>query len=221
MWDAFARQVLVIGVESVLFVCGTAIIVGISLVVQLVFWTGKAGQSQLLGQLLVAAVARELGPLLTNIIVIVRSSSAMTSELAILKISGEVRALEAQGTDPFLQFILPRVLGMSLATLCLAVIFILVAFASGYLFGTWLGKSSRDVWAFTSTVLNALHPQDMLSILVKSIVPALFTSASCCIGGLAVGSSVADIPHALQRALTRSLAGLFVISAVVSLLTYL
>src|ERR1700757_4250790 len=81
MRDAFARQVLVIGIEPVLFVCGTAVIVGISLVVQLVFWTGQAGQSQLLGPLLVAVVARELGPLLTNIIVIVRSSSVMTAEL--------------------------------------------------------------------------------------------------------------------------------------------
>lgn len=221
MWDAFARQVLVIGIEPILFVCGMAVIVGISLVVQLVFWTGQAGQSQLLGPLLVAVVARELGPLLTNIIVIVRSSSVMTAELAILKINGEVRALEAQGTDPFLQLVFPRVMGMTLATLCLAVIFILVAFASGYLFGTGLGKGNRDVWVFTSTVLNALRPQDMLTIVVKSIIPALFTSASCCIGGLGVGSSIADIPPAVQRALTRSMAGLFVISAVVSLLTYL
>ena len=219
--DAFARQLLVIGVEPVLFVSGMAVIVGVSLVVQLVFWTGEAGQSQFLGPLLVAVVARELGPLLTNVIVIVRNSTAMTAELAILQINGQVRALEAQGTDTFLRLVFPRVLGMTLATLCLTVIFIFIAFASGYLFGTGLGMGNRDVWAFTSTVFNALHFQDMLSIVVKSLIPALFTSASCCIGGLSVGSSVSDIPAAVQHALTRSLAGLFVISAVVSLLTYL
>jgi len=49
----------------------------------------------------------------------------------------------------------------------------------------------------------------------------LFASASWCIGGLGVSGSVTEIPHATQRALTRSVAGLFVISAVVSLLTYL
>jgi phospholipid/cholesterol/gamma-HCH transport system permease protein len=116
---------------------------------------------------------------------------------------------------------MPRVLGVAVSTLCLTIVFILVALASGYLFGAWLGTGSRDVWFFTNTVLNALHPQDMASILAKSILPALFTSASCCIGGLGVGGSVTDIPHATQRALTRSIAGLFVISAVVSLLTYL
>jgi hypothetical protein len=61
----------------------------------------------------------------------------------------------------------------------------------------------------------------MASILAKSTLPALFTSASCCIGGLGVGGLVTDIPPATQRALTRSIAGLFVISAAVSLLTRL
>ena len=219
--NLFARQVLSVGVEPVGFVCGVAVVVGVSVVVQLAFWTGKTGQSQLLGPLLVAVVARELGPLLTNIVVIVRSSSAMATELGILKISGEVQALEAQGNDPFLHLVMTRVLGVALSTFCLTIVFIVMAFASGYLFGAWLGKSSRDVWFFTDTVLHALHPQDIVSILAKSILPALFTSASCCIGGLGVSGSVTDIPQATQRALTRSVAGLFVISTVVSILTYL
>jgi phospholipid/cholesterol/gamma-HCH transport system permease protein len=219
--NLFARQVLAVGVEPIGFVCVVAVFVGISVVVQLAFWTGEAGQSQLLGPLLVAVVARELGPLLTNVVVIVRSNSAMATELGVLKINGEVRRLEAEGHDPFLHLVLPRVLGVAVSTLCLTIIFILVAFASGYLFGAWLGSGSRDVWFFTNTVLNALHPQDIISILARSILPALFTSACCCIGGLGVGESVTDIPHATQRALTRSIAGLFVISAIVSLLTYL
>jgi phospholipid/cholesterol/gamma-HCH transport system permease protein len=220
VWKLFARQVLAVGIEPIWFVCGMAAFVGVSVVVQLGFWTGAAGQSQLLGPLLVTVVARELGPLLTNIVVIVRSSSAMATELGVLKIKGDVRILERQGNDPFLHLVMPRVLGVALSTFCLTVVFILVAFASGYLFGAWLGKGSRDVWLFTDTVLNALHPQDMAAILAKSTLPALFTSASCCIGGLGVGS-VTDIPRATQRALTRSIAGLFVISAVVSLLSYL
>ena len=219
--NLFARQVLAAGVEPIGFVCGLAVIVGISVVVQLAFWTGKAGQSQLLGPLLVTVVGRELGPILANIVVIVRSSSAMATELGILRVSGEVQILEAQGNDPFLHLVLPRVLGVAVSTFCLTIVFILVALASGYLFGAWLGTGSRDVGFFANTVLNALHPQDIVSIIAKSILPALFTSASCCIGGLGAGGSVTDIPHTTQRALTRSIAGLFVISAVVSLLTYL
>lgn len=218
---AFARQVLAIGVEPLWFVGAVAVFVGMSVVVQLSFWTGEAGQSQLLGPLLVAVVARELGPVLINLVVIVRSGSAMTTDLGVHKINGDVRALEAQGGDPFLHLVLPRVLGMAMATFCLTIVFILVAFASGFLFAAWMGKGSRDLFLFADTVSSAVQPKDIFNILAKSILPALFASASCCIGGLGVGGSVAEIPQATQRALTRSVAGLFVISAVVSLLTYL
>lgn len=219
--NMFARQVLAIGVEPLGFVCGVAVFAGISVVAQLTFWVGGAGQSQLLGPLLVAVVARELGPVLTNIVVVVRSSSAMAAELAVLKISGEVRALEARGSDPFLYLVMPRVLGMAVSTFCLTIVFILVAFASGYLFAAWVGKGSHDMLLFADTVSSAVRPNDVFSILAKSILPALFASASCCIGGLGVGGSVTEILRAMQRAVTRSVAGLFVISAVVSLLTYL
>jgi len=218
---AFARQVMAIGVEPVGFVCAIAVFVGISVVVQLTFWAGAAGQSQMLGPLLVAVVARELGPVLINLVVIVRSGSAMTTELGVLKIDGDVHALQARGADPFLNLVMPRVLGVTMSTFCLTIVFILVAFASGFLFAAWTGKGSRDLFLFADTVSSAVHPKDVLNILAKSILPALFASASCCIGGLGVAGSVTEIPQATQRALTRSVAGLFVISAVVSLLTYL
>jgi phospholipid/cholesterol/gamma-HCH transport system permease protein len=218
---AFARQVLSIGVEPLWFVGAVAVFVGISVVVQLTFWVGEAGQSQLLGPLLVTVVARELGPVLINLIVIVRSGSAMTTELGVLKINGDIRSMEAQGGDPFLQLVLPRVLGTAVSTFCLTIVFILVAFASGYLFAAWTGKGSRDLLLFADTVSGAFQPKDVFNIIAKSILPALFAGATCCIGGLGVGGSVAEIPQATQRALTRSVAGLFVISAVVSLLTYL
>lgn len=214
----FLRQVVVAGVEPSGFVCAWAVFVGISVVVQLAYWSRETGQSQLLGPLLVAVVARELGPLFTNIVLIARSSSAMTTELAVLGIHGEVRL--PHGPDPFLHLVMPRVLSMALSAFCLTILFILVALASGYLFGAWLGKGTRNVWAFTDTVLSALHPEDIASIFIKSTLPALFSSAACCIAGLGV-TRVADVPRATQQALTRSIAGLFVISAVVSLLTYL
>ncbi len=218
---AFAQQVVAIGVEPVGFVCTLAVFVGMSVVVQLAFWVGEAGQSQMVGPLLVAVVARELGPVLINLVVILRSGSAMTTELGVLKISGEVRALEERGGDAFLHLVMPRVLAMAVATFCLTVIFILVAFASGFLFAAWTGKGSRDLLLFADTVSSAVQPKDVFNVLAKSVLPSLFAGACCCIGGLGVAESVTEIPQATQRALTRCVAGLFVIAAGVSLLTYL
>jgi len=218
---AFVRQMVVIGVESVGLVCGMAVFVGITVVVQLAFWVAQAGQSQMLGPLLVAVVARELSPVLIGIVVIVRSGSAMATELGIMKIGGQVHMLEEQGTSPFLYLVMPRVLAAAMSTFCLTIVFILVALASGYLFGATVGNGSRDLLLFANRVSSAVRPKDVIAILSKSIVPALFAGASCCIGGLDVGESLTDVPQATQRALVRSIVGLFVISTVVSFLTYL
>ena len=218
---AFARQVLAIGVEPLLFVAALGMFLGISVVVQLTFWVGEAGQSQLVGPLLMAVVAREAGPVLINLVVIVRSGSAMTTELGVLKINGEVRALEALGKDPFSHLVLPRVLGMAVSTFCLTIVFIFIAFVSGYWFAAWMGKGSHDLLLFADTVSSAVQPKDACNVVVKSILPALFAGASCCVGGLGAGGSFAEIPQATQRALTRSVTGLFAISIAVSLLTYL
>jgi len=218
---AFARQVVAIGVESVGLVCGVAVFVGITVVVQLAFWVEQAGQSQMLGPLLMAVVARELSPVLVDIVVIVRSGSVMATELGIMRIDGRVDALEAQGMSPFIYLVMPRILAAAVSTFCLTIIFILVALASGYLFGAMAGQGSRDLMLLVDTVSRAVRPKDVLAILSKNVLPALFAGASCCIGGLDVSGTLTEIPYATQRALVRSIVGLFVISTVVSFLTYL
>jgi phospholipid/cholesterol/gamma-HCH transport system permease protein len=218
--NAFGRNLLEVGVEPLLFVCALAVFVGVSVVVQLAFWIGEAGQSQLVGPLLVAVVARELGPMLINLVVIVRSGSAMTTQMGVLKIEGKVLDRDGIGCDVFCEMVVPRLLAVALSTMCLTLVFILMAFASGFVFAAWTGKGSGDLSLFVNTVANAIHPEDILNISAKSILPPLFASACWCVGGLSV-TTATDIPPATQRALTRSVAGLFAISAVISLLTYL
>ncbi len=105
--EAFQRQFFFFGVESVRFIFMLAALVGISVVVQMGVWTGRLGQSQKLGPLLVIVVARELGPLFANFVLIVRGGSAIVTELGIMKVGGEVRVLEAQGLDPLLFLVMP------------------------------------------------------------------------------------------------------------------
>ena len=217
----FARQLLFSGVESVRFILIVAVLVGISVVVQLGVWTAKVGQSQTLGPLLVVVVARELGPLFANFVLIVRGGSAITTELGIMKAGGEVRVLEAQGIEPLLFLVMPRVLGMVVAAFSLTVIFVLVAFGSGYGFGALIGQTNADAVGFLNSVFKAVHPFDGLGFLLKCLLPALLTAVICCTEGLRVEQGVTEVPLAVKRALARSLGALFITSAVVSLLTYL
>jgi phospholipid/cholesterol/gamma-HCH transport system permease protein len=218
--SAFARQVLLSGVQSIRFVLIVAVLVGISVVVQLDVWTGKLGQSQKLGPLLVVVVARELGPLFANFVLIVRGGSAIATELGLMRAGGEVRVLEAQGIDPLLFLVMPRVLAMAVSAFCLTVIFVLVAFASGYGFGALIGQANTDPAVFLDAVFKAVHPGDGFGFLVKCLLPALLTGVICSTEGLSVEGGVTEVPLATKRALARSLGALFVISAAVSLLIY-
>jgi phospholipid/cholesterol/gamma-HCH transport system permease protein len=216
-----ARQCFFFGVESVRFILIVAVLVGISVVVQLGVWTGKLGQSQKLGPLLVVVVVRELGPLFANFVLIVRGGSAIATELGIMKVGGEVRVLEAQGLEPLLFLVMPRVLAMAVSAFCLTVIFVFAAFASGYGFGAFVGQTNVDPAVFLNSVFKAVHPFDAIGFLVKCLLPALLTAVICSTEGLSVEGGVTQVPLAAKRALARSLGVLFFTSAVVSLLTYL
>ena len=216
----FAQQGYFFGVQSVRFILILAVLVGISVVAQLGVWTGKLGQSQTLGQLLVLVVARELGPLFANFVLIVRGGSAIATELGIMKAGGEVRVLEAQGLEPITFLVMPRVIAMAASAFCLTVVFVAVAFASGYGFGAFVGQTNEDPAVFLNSVLKALHPLDSIGFLVKCVLPALLTAVICSTEGLSVQGGATQVPLAVKRALARSLAALVIVSALVSLLSY-
>jgi phospholipid/cholesterol/gamma-HCH transport system permease protein len=218
--DVFARQFFFFGVESIRFILILAVLVGISVVVQLSVWTGKLGQSQQLGPLLVAVVARELGPLFANFVLIVRGGSAIATELGIMKVGGELRVLEAQGVEPLLMLVMPRVLAMALAAFCLSIIFVFAAFASGYGFGALFGGAPLTAEAFITSTLRAAHPFDAIGFLVKCLLPALLTGVICSTTGLSVEGGLTQVPLAVKHALARSLFALFLTSTIVSLLAY-
>lgn len=218
--NVFAQQLLHFGVKSVPFILVLAVLVGISIVVQLDVWTGKLGQSQKLGPLLVVVVARELAPLFANFVLIVRGGSAIATELGLMKAGGEVRVLEAQGIEPLPFLVMPRVVAMALSAFCLTVIFIVVAFASGFIFSALFGHTHPDPTVFINSVFKAVHPFDAPGLLVKCLVPALLTAVICSIDGLSAEPGVTNVPRVVKQALARSLAALFVTSVIVSFLTY-
>jgi phospholipid/cholesterol/gamma-HCH transport system permease protein len=219
--DVLARQILFTGVDATRFVSLIALMVGLSVVVQAQVWLTKVGQVGLLGPLLITVIVREVGPLLTNFVVIGRSGTAIATELGNMKVFGEVHALDAQGLDPFLYLVVPRVLGMAISVFCLTVVFIVVSLVGGYLVGLAVGATNMEPMRFTETVLRGLQQADVWNLLIKSFVPGLLTGAICCTEGLSVTSSITEVPQAATRAVVRSTTALFVTSALVSVVTYL
>jgi len=219
--NVLARQVLFTGVEASRFIALIAVFVGLSIVVQTQLLIARLGQSALLGPILVAVIVRELGPLLTNFVVIGRSGSAITTELGNMKVNGEIRLLDAQGLDPFIYLVLPRMMGMMLSIFGLTIIFISVAFLSGFFSGVLFGAQIGSPLLFLDSVMNALTPGDVWLLLAKTLLPGLVTAAICCTEGFSIEGAVTEVPQAATRGLARSVASLFILSALMSTIYYL
>ena len=219
--NVLARQILFTGVEAVHFISIVAFMVGISVVAQAQIWLSRFGQSNLLGDLLVLIIIREAAPLLTNLVVIGRSGTAIATELGHMKISGETRLLDAQGIDPFIYLVVPRVLGVMFSVFFLTIIFIVVSFTSGYITGILLDPKTGQPAIFIKSVFEALQVKGVVNVTAKTFIPGLLTGAICCIEGFSVKNAVTEVPQATTRALVRSVLALFGTSALISVLTYL
>ena len=217
---ALARNIVSSGVEAIGIVCVLAIALGVLLVVQYQLWLEHLLHSRFLGSILDAVVVRELAPLLVNLVVIARSGSAMTAELALVHVAGEDRIVEGLGLDPLAYFVLPRAVGLVISTACLTLIFIAVSFLSVYIGGQWLGVRT-DFLDFTRDTLRALSPADLVNLGIKSTLPALLAGCICCAEGLGAGDSNAEVPRACRIGVQRSVIALFIVTALVSVLAYL
>ncbi len=219
--SVFARQILFTGVEAIPFLSLVALMAGISIVVQANMWLSNAGQTSLLGPILVTVIIREVAPLFTNLIVIARSGTAIAAEIANMRVNKEIELLELQGIDPLHYLVMPRVLGMCVSVFSLTVFFILFSLASGYFFGLIIPEFNLDLDNFILQILNALETGDVFNLFSKTLIISFFTALICCIQGVNIQGFITEVPQACTKAMERSIGMLFVVSALISLITYL
>lgn len=218
--EALSRQIVSAGADAVGLISFIAFLAGVLIVVQVQLWLNKVAQSRLLGPVLVTVVIRELAPLMANLVCIARTGQANTAQLAHMKLSGQVRALEAQGLDPFTSLVVPRVLGVTISTFCLTLIFILVSLSGGYFFARMINVHVGGLAMFGFGIARAIGRADLLNVLTKSAIPPLVWSTISCMRGLAVGEGVGDITPVMNRSLGHSVVSHFTIITIVSVLTY-
>lgn len=215
-----ARQILFSGVDSLWFTMRISAAVGVIVIVQGELWLGAIGQSEQLGTLLLRVVVRELAPLLVNLIVIVRSGTAISAELANMRLAGEIDVLDSQGIDPMPYLVVPRVLALSVSAFGLSLVFIVVSFVSGYVMCALLGVATGTIETFLDNVINATTWSDVGFFLPKTLLTGLLIGVMCANEGLNIRGAVTEVPQIVGRSAIRSLTVVFVIAAMLSLIVY-
>lgn len=203
---ALLRQVNAIGIEALGTIAVLGSICGVLVITQITALAGGDNETGI--RILIWTLVRELAPLLTALIMISRSSAAMATDLALMRLHDEFTALERIGIRPEEYLLLPRVAGMTLALLATTVCFQTIAVLSGLFVSSFQGVNFVQQLGH---VLDLTRPSELLMSAFKSLCFGLAIGIVACYHGAVARPDPAAVPRAATSAVTNGLLLVFLI----------
>ncbi|HCL56900.1 MAG TPA: ABC transporter permease [Spirochaetia bacterium] len=175
----------------------------------------------LLGTLMSRILLPEVAPLLTAIIVIGRSGTAIATEIGNMKVNNEIEALESMGIDPYHFLIAPRMLGMIASLVLLVIYFFFIGMIGGYLVANLFMGVKLPFDEYVQIVFQSMELADIGMALLKSFFFGLFISAIACYKGLAIPKSITFVPITASQTVVSGMTTVFLLYAYLTVLYYL
>jgi phospholipid/cholesterol/gamma-HCH transport system permease protein len=175
------NQIYFIGAKSASIVALVGFFTGMVLGLQLYYVMNKFGAVGFLGTAVSLSLIRELGPVLTAIMITARAGSAMTAEIGIQRISEQIDALTTMRIDPLGYLISPRIAAALISFPILTAIFDLIGILGGYISGVIL--MGANAGAYTYRIDASVEWLDVRGGFIKSIVFAVLVITICCFQG--------------------------------------
>jgi phospholipid/cholesterol/gamma-HCH transport system permease protein len=175
------QQVYYIGARSANIVMLVGLFTGMVLGLQLYYTLIKFGSAGVLGSAVALSLVRELGPVMTAIMITARAGSSMTTEIGIQRISEQIDALSTMRIDPVRFLISPRIAASIISFPLLTALFDLIGILGGYITGVAL--LGLDAGTYFYRVESSIEMQDITGGFVKAIVFAILVSTVCCFQG--------------------------------------
>lgn len=195
------RDVLLVaekaGADAVPVVCLLGFLMGVIISFQSADPLRQLGVDSMIPTLLAISMVRELGPLVTAIILAGRSGSAFAAELGTMKVTEEINALTTFGLDPVRFLVIPRLLASMFMTPLLSLFGTLFGLVGGYVIMLTLGYGLPF---YVKEVTAAVDYVDLLQGLAKSVVFAFLITAIGCVRGLQTASGPGAVGDSTTRA---------------------
>ena len=207
-WKEVIRQFIQIGNRSFSIVSLIAFFTGLVIALQLSVGLGRFGLKLYVGQIVGLAIFRELGPVLTALMIAARVGSGIAAELGSMAVTEQVLAIEAMGANPVQKLVVPRVL----ATMIAAPILTAMADAIGVLGGMIISVREAGVTPkfYIDQVSRSLIMDDFFSGVVKAIFFGFFVSIISCYEGLNTHGGTEGVGRQTTRAVVYSSITIFV-----------
>jgi len=170
-WGPVWVQMEEVGVKSTVIVFLISFLIGVILAFQSAYQMARLGALDYVGALVGVAVIRELGPLLTALVMAGRVGASFTAEMGTMKVSDEILALETMAINPVKYLITPRFLALLIMLPCLTIMADLMGVLGGYVIGTT--TLGIDQAPYIHHSLEAMKVMDIVTGLIKSVVFAV------------------------------------------------
>ncbi|MGD0076235.1 MAG: ABC transporter permease [Candidatus Binataceae bacterium] len=197
------HQAMSVGVGAIPIVSLISLFVGTILALQGAYQLRKLGALQLVASAVAIVMTRELGPLMTAIVVIGRSGSAFAAEIGTMKVNEEIDALETMALEPVHFLVAPKFVAMAVMMPCLTTWADFMGVAGGGLFGV---TNAGFTWAsYFRATLDALVLRDIFTGLIKSVMFGLVITAVGCQEGLSTGLGSEEVGRSTTAAVVKSI----------------
>lgn len=214
----FLVQILQIGVNSTLVIGLIGLFTGAVLAVQGEYTLSKFGATAFTGSAVALSLIRELGPVLTALMVIGRAGSAITAEIGIMRITEQIDALKSMAVDPIKYLMAPRILAGIVVMPLLTSLFIVIGIFGGYVVG--VGLLGLSAGTFMNEMISAVSTVDVYSGLIKALAFGFIFGWVACYKGYTCGFGAVGVNKATtQSVVTASVAVLVVDYFLTSILT--
>ena len=191
-------QADLIGVGSLPIVVLSAMSIGMALALNTSATLEQFGSLSLTGQLVSVSMIREIGPVITSLMVSGRNASGMASELGSMMVTEQIDAMRALGTDPTKKLVTPRVVSSVVMLFFLTVISDLVGLTGGWVVSVFmLGLDSYQYWNQSYQYLEA---QDVTMGLIKPVIFGFIISTVGCYYGLATKGGTQGVGRSTTQA---------------------
>jgi phospholipid/cholesterol/gamma-HCH transport system permease protein len=192
------QQADLIGVGSLPIVVLAGFFTGAALALNTSSTLEKFGSISLTGQLVALSMVRELGPVLTGLMVAGRNSSGMASELGSMKVTEQIDAMRALGTDPSKKLVTPRVISTVVMLFFLTLLSDLLRLAGGFVMAwAFLGLDANQYW---TTAYQSLVFQDVVMGLSKPVAFGFFIATVGCFYGMTATGGTQGVGRATTQA---------------------
>lgn len=206
------------GTHSLMLVIIVAALLGIALTVLVSFQLKDLGGLSYVPGFVGVAIFREMGPLITALIVAGRIGAAMTARIGTMKVTEEILALETMAINPVRYLVVQRFLGLLLALPALTVIANFTAVAGGFLYGTVRLGIRPDT--YLRETLDVLTFTDVASGVVKATVYAMVIVMIGCYRGLVVEGSAEEVGKSTMVSVVWSTLAIIVLDTVMTTAFY-